>query len=67
MNGQVLVLNQNYEPLNVCSWRRAVALLCLGKVIALEHEAEIVRSARDVRYWPETGTLASTAGTCRVT
>ena len=44
MKGQVLVLNQNYEPLNVCSWRRAVALLCLGKAIALEHESEIVRS-----------------------
>lgn len=44
MNGQVLVLNQNYEPLNVCSWRRAVALLCLGKAIALEHENEVLRA-----------------------
>jgi len=45
MNGQVLVLNQNYEPLNVCSWRRAIALLCLGKVVALEHSSTVVRSA----------------------
>ena len=44
MNGQVLVLNQNYEPLNVCSWRRAVALLCLGKAIVLEHDAQTVRA-----------------------
>lgn len=44
MKGQVLVLNQNYEPLNVCSWRRAVALLCLGKAIALEHDSEVVRA-----------------------
>ncbi len=45
MKGQVLVLNQNYEPLNVCSWRRAIGLVCLGKAIALEHEAEVIRSA----------------------
>lgn len=28
---QVLVLNNNYEPLNVCNMRRAVSLLLLGK------------------------------------
>lgn len=28
---EVLVLNSNYEPLNVCNMRRAVALLLLGK------------------------------------
>lgn len=37
MKGQVLVLNQNYEPLNVCSWQRAVALLVLGKAVPLEN------------------------------
>lgn len=31
MNSQVLVLNQNYEPLNITSMRRAVTLLHLGK------------------------------------
>lgn len=60
MNGQVLVLNQNYEPLNVCSWRRAVALLCLGKVIALEHESEIVRSASEEFRLPTVVRLAYT-------
>ncbi len=28
---EVLVLNSNYEPLNVCSMRRAVSLVLLGK------------------------------------
>lgn len=37
----VLVLNQNYEPLNVCNARRAIVLVLRGK-------AEVVESARDV-------------------
>ena len=39
MNQQVLVLNQNYEPLNVCHTYRAVVLLVSGK-------AEIVVNSR---------------------
>lgn len=35
----VLVLNQNYEPLNVCNVRRALVLVLRGK-------AEIIESAR---------------------
>ena len=31
VNSPVLVLNQNYEPLNVCRARRAVVLLWRGK------------------------------------
>ena len=30
MNGAVLVLNQNYEPLNVCNVRRAILLVFDG-------------------------------------
>lgn len=37
----VLVLNQNYEPLNVCNARRAIVLVLRGK-------AEVVETARDV-------------------
>ncbi|MCC7088551.1 MAG: HNH endonuclease, partial [Dehalococcoidia bacterium] len=37
----VLVLNQNYEPLNVCNVRRALILVLRGK-------AEIIESARSV-------------------
>ncbi|MFH1485239.1 MAG: HNH endonuclease [Chloroflexota bacterium] len=36
-NSEVLVLNQNYEPLNVCNARRAVVLLDRGKAEVLEH------------------------------
>jgi len=34
---EVLVLNSNYEPLNVCNMRRAITLLLLGKAEVLEH------------------------------
>ena len=40
----VLVLNQNYEPLNVCNARRAVVLLDGGKAEVLEHGLGEVRS-----------------------
>lgn len=33
----VLVLNQNYEPLNVCNTRRAVVLIDGGKAEVVEH------------------------------
>lgn len=35
--GSVLVLNQNYEPLNVCHPRRAFVLVERGKAEVLEH------------------------------
>jgi 5-methylcytosine-specific restriction endonuclease McrA len=41
----VLVLNQNYEPLSVCSVRRAVVLLYLGKAQMIERrDGDTVRS-----------------------
>ena len=36
LNRNVLVLNQNYEPLSVCSVRRAVIMMLLGKVEMIE-------------------------------
>lgn len=39
----VLVLNQNYEPLNVCNVRRAIVLVLRGK-------AEVIESAREVLH-----------------
>ena len=33
----VLVLNQNYEPLNVCNEKRAIVLIDRGKAEVLEH------------------------------
>lgn len=40
----VLVLNQNYEPLSVCSVRRALLLILRGKAETVEKLAEVVRS-----------------------
>lgn len=37
LNLSVLVLNQNYEPLNICNVKRAVVLLLRGKAEALEN------------------------------
>lgn len=37
VNAPVLVLNQNYEPLNVCKVRRALNLLFRGKAEVLEN------------------------------
>jgi 5-methylcytosine-specific restriction endonuclease McrA len=41
----VLVLNQNYEPLNVCNARRAFILVDRGKAEVLEHGLGELRSA----------------------
>ena len=45
MNRAVLVLNQNYEPLNVCNVRRAIVLVFDGKAEVLETHPTSVRSA----------------------
>ncbi|MGH2364453.1 MAG: HNH endonuclease [Chloroflexota bacterium] len=45
MGNAVLVLNQNYEPLNVCSWRRAFVLVAMGKAEVLEHTRHAIRTA----------------------
>lgn len=44
VNSPVLVLNQNYEPLNICQARRAVVLLVQGKVEILENGRGLVRA-----------------------
>ena len=41
----VLVLNQNYEPLNVCNARRAFTLLDQGKAEVIEHNGAVWHSA----------------------
>jgi 5-methylcytosine-specific restriction endonuclease McrA len=45
----VLVLNQNYEPLNVCNVRRAIVLVFDGKAEVLETYARRLKSAS--RSW----------------
>ena len=47
MNKAVLVLNQNYEPLNVCNVRRAIVLVFDGKAEVLEtHPATVKTPSR---------------------
>lgn len=46
---EVLVLNSNYEPLNVCNMRRAIALMLLGKAEVLqqrEHPLATIRGSQ---------------------
>jgi 5-methylcytosine-specific restriction endonuclease McrA len=45
VNLPVLVLNQSYEPLNVCRVRRAVVLLDRGKAEMLENGTGLIHSA----------------------
>src|SRR5581483_6405225 len=49
---QVLVLNASYEPLNVCSVRRAHVLVYKGKAEVLERLERPLRSASDTYTWP---------------
>jgi 5-methylcytosine-specific restriction endonuclease McrA len=49
---QVLVLNASYEPLNVCSVRRAHVLVWKGKAEVVEHHDRPLRSASGAFVWP---------------
>jgi 5-methylcytosine-specific restriction endonuclease McrA len=49
---QVLVLNASYEPLNVCSVRRAHVLVFKGKAEVIERLEQPLRSATDTYPWP---------------
>jgi len=44
MNKQVLLLNQSYEPLQICNMRRAVILIFLGKAHSVEQFDDEIRS-----------------------
>ncbi|MBI2767435.1 MAG: HNH endonuclease [Chloroflexi bacterium] len=46
--GSVLVLNQNYEPLNVCNVRRAMILVLRGKAEVVEISREAIHTASQV-------------------
>ncbi|NUQ01094.1 MAG: HNH endonuclease [Armatimonadetes bacterium] len=58
MDGQVLVLNQNYEPLNITNMRRAVTLLHLGKAEVVEIMERPLRSVRAQTHAPSVVRLA---------
>lgn len=41
---KVLLLNASYEPLNICSWQRAVALMHKGKAEEVEYQDFMINS-----------------------
>jgi len=45
VNSPVLVLNQNFEPLNISRARRAVVLLMSGKAETLENDSGMIHTA----------------------
>ena len=46
MDGVVLVLNQNYEPLNVCNLPRAFRLVFGAKAEVVEYDHQTIRTPR---------------------
>lgn len=46
LNQEVLVLNSDYAPLNVCNIRRAISLVFLGKVDILHTDHKMVRTLK---------------------
>ncbi len=51
---EVLVLNQNFEPLNICTMRRAVNMVPTGKaevVLTNGHYVRTVSGASRRRRW----------------
>jgi len=52
INFPVLVLNQGYEPLNLCRMRRAIVLVFRGKAEVLENSRGEIHSAREVFQMP---------------
>jgi 5-methylcytosine-specific restriction endonuclease McrA len=51
-SGTVLVLNQNYEPLNVCNVRRALNLVLRGKAEVIENASQAIHSATQWFFMP---------------
>ncbi len=46
MDGVVLVLNQNYEPLNVCNLPRAFRLVFGAKAEVIEYDHQVIHTPR---------------------
>ena len=52
VNSPVLVLNQNYEPLNVSRVRRAVVMVIRGKAETLENDSGMIHTVSDAIPMP---------------
>ncbi len=51
-DGQVLVLNLDYQPINICGTRRAIKLLYLGKAEILENRGRMLASPTGSMPYP---------------
>lgn len=58
VDANVLVLNLDYQPLNVCNVRRAVVLLAKDKAQVVEHNGHLIVSARQILQSPSVIRLA---------
>ncbi len=58
MIANVLVLNLNHEPLNICNYRRALGLILTGKAVVLETNGQLLRSERLTLQMPSVVRLA---------
>ncbi|MCE5198388.1 MAG: HNH endonuclease [Armatimonadota bacterium] len=52
MSQEVLVLNSDYEPLNICNMRRAIALVFLGKVDVLHEDGHSFHTVSSIYTAP---------------
>src|SRR5205823_13008456 len=52
MNARVLVLNASFEPINVCTERRAVVMICKGVARMEEHNGHMLHSQRLALHAP---------------
>jgi 5-methylcytosine-specific restriction endonuclease McrA len=52
MNGRVLVLNSTFEPINVCTTRRAIVMILKGVARAEEKHELAYRSTRQAMHAP---------------
>ncbi len=52
MNRPVLVLNGNYEPLHVCTTKRAMGLILSGKAVVVENGRGFIRTVSTVYERP---------------
>jgi 5-methylcytosine-specific restriction endonuclease McrA len=53
LNAKVLILNQSYEPLTICTMKKAVILIFLGKAeIVLDDKKKLIKSVSKVYPCP---------------
>lgn len=53
MNSKVLILNHDYQPMSICTVKKAIILLFLGKAELIEaHDSRVVRSVSSSMPFP---------------